>query len=81
MLVLSRETLESIVMTVPPSDRERTIKITVLEIKRGGRTRLGFLTEPEVVVDREEVWKRKALEQAGTNATEGATDGQADKKD
>jgi sRNA-binding carbon storage regulator CsrA len=72
MLVLSRETLESIVVTVPPSDRQRTIKVTVLEVRSGGRARIGFEAGLEVVIDREEVWRDKVAD--GTIKPDGATD-------
>jgi carbon storage regulator CsrA len=56
MLVLSRKSLESVV--VGGSDRfERLLKVTVLEIKNG-RVRLGFEADASIPVHRSEVWER-----------------------
>jgi carbon storage regulator len=59
MLVLSRKTLESIMIG-------DDITITVLEIK-GDQVRLGVEAPLEVVVDRYEVAERKRLEQEGSD--------------
>jgi carbon storage regulator len=64
MLVLSRKNRESIVVG-GASGFERTLKVTVLEIK-GGRVRLGFDGPSDVPVHRQEVWERIQL-----NAAEG----------
>jgi carbon storage regulator len=67
MLVLSRKSLESVV--VGGADRlERLLKVTVLEIK-GGRVRLGFEVDTDVPVHRYEVWERlRAGKADGPNA-------------
>ncbi len=56
MLVLTRKCMESVL--VGGSGRlERTLKVTVLEIKNG-RVRLGFEADASVPVHRAEVWER-----------------------
>jgi carbon storage regulator len=56
MLVLSRKSMESVV--VGGRGRfERTLKVTVLEIKSGS-VRLGFEADASVPVHRAEVWER-----------------------
>jgi carbon storage regulator CsrA len=56
MLVLSRKSLESVV--VGGSGRfERMLKVTVLEIKNGS-VRLGFEADASIPVHRAEVWER-----------------------
>jgi carbon storage regulator len=56
MLVLSRKSLESVV--VGDSDGlEWTLKVTVLEIK-GGKVRLGFEAGKDIPIHRWEVWQR-----------------------
>jgi carbon storage regulator len=56
MLVLSRRSQESVI--VGGSDGfERTLIVTVLEIK-GGCVRLGFDADADVPVHRWEVWQR-----------------------
>jgi carbon storage regulator len=56
MLVLSRKSMESVV--VGERGRfERTLKVTVLEIKNGS-VRLGFEADASVPVHRAEVWER-----------------------
>ena len=56
MLVLTRKTLESVV--VGGSDGfEHLLKVTVLEI-RSGNVRLGFEADVKVPVHRWEVWQR-----------------------
>jgi carbon storage regulator len=56
MLVLSRKSMESVV--VGGRGRfERTLKVTVLEIKNGS-VRLGFEADASVPVHRAEVWER-----------------------
>ena len=54
MLVLSRKRSETIVI----DDR---IRVTVEGIS-GGRVRLSIAAPDDVVVDREEIWRRKQLE-------------------
>ena len=61
MLVLSRKSLESVV--VGGSGRfEHMLKVTVLEIKNGS-VRLGFEADASVPVHRSEVWERISREQ------------------
>lgn len=56
MLVLTRKTLESVI--VGGSDGfERLLKVTVLEII-GGKVRLGFEVDKKVPIHRLEVWER-----------------------
>jgi carbon storage regulator len=54
MLVLSRGRGESVFVTVPPSDRERTIEVMAVEI-RGDKARLGFEADRDITVHRSEV--------------------------
>ena len=56
MLVLSRKSMESVVVG-GPGRLEPTLKVTVLEIKNG-RVRLGFEADASVPVHRAEVWDR-----------------------
>ncbi len=56
MLVLSRKNQESIVVG-GSAGFERMLKVTVLEI-RGGKVRLGFEADADVLVHRWEVWQR-----------------------
>jgi len=58
MLVLSRKIGEKIV--VPACG----LTITVVAVK-GGRVRLGIAAPEDIRVDREEVWQRHQLQQAG----------------
>jgi carbon storage regulator CsrA len=55
MLVLSRKSLESVVVGGPAAF-ERLLKVTVLQIK-GGRVWLGFEADKGVPVHRWEVWE------------------------
>jgi carbon storage regulator CsrA len=56
MLVLSRKNMESVV--VGGSGRfERTLKVTVLEIKNGS-VRMGFEADASVLIHRSEIWER-----------------------
>lgn len=64
MLVLSRKKLES-VMVGGCSGFERTLKVTVIEI-RGGSVRLGFDASAELPVHRAEVWERIRAESQTT---------------
>ena len=54
MLVLTRKTLESVVVG---DGVERTLKVTVLDI-RGGKVKLGFEAARGLSVHRWEVWQR-----------------------
>ncbi len=56
MLVLSRKSLES-VMVGGPGGLEPLLKVTVLEI-RSDRVRLGFEAHAAIPVHRWEVWER-----------------------
>jgi len=67
MLVLSRETNESVVVGESDSP-EDTLKVTVLEI-RGGKVRLGFEAKKEVPVHRWEVWQRICREDRSTRTS------------
>ena len=57
MLVLTRKTGEAVVDTGLPG-QVRELKVSVVEV-RGGRVRLGFEADMDVVIDRSEVWGRK----------------------
>ena len=56
MLVLSRKSLESVVVGGPGAF-EPLLKVTVLEIKND-RVRLGFEADAGIPVHRPEVWER-----------------------
>ncbi len=56
MLVLSRKSLESVVVG-GPGGVEQLLKVTVLEIK-SDRVRLGFEADATIPVHRLEVWQR-----------------------
>ena len=56
MLVLTRKTLEAVVIG-DPNRLERMLKVTVLDIK-GGRVRLGFEVAADTPVHRSEIWDR-----------------------
>jgi carbon storage regulator len=56
MLVLSRKSLESVVVG-GPGRFEQLLKVTVLEIK-SDRVRLGFEADATIPVHRWEVWER-----------------------
>jgi carbon storage regulator CsrA len=56
MLILSRKNNEAIVVG-GAEGFDRTIKITVVEVKNG-RVRLGFEADADVPVNRFEVWER-----------------------
>lgn len=58
MLVLSRKSLESVVVG-GSGGFERLLKVTVLEI-RGSSVRLGFEADADIPVHRLEVWNRIA---------------------
>jgi carbon storage regulator len=67
MLVLSRKSLESVVVG-GSAGFERLLKVTVLKIK-SGKVRLGFEAAKDVPVHRWEVWHRI---HAGNPAAPGA---------
>lgn len=54
MLVLTRHLNQSITIG-DPADPERTVIVTVVEI-RGDQVRLGFNAPSDVTVDRKEIW-------------------------
>lgn len=54
MLVLSRNVEESIIITVPPSDKTTTITVLQVDI-RGNKSRLGIEAPKLVTVHRSEV--------------------------
>jgi len=56
MLVLSRKSQESVVVG-GSAGFERLLKVTVLDI-RGGKVKLGFDVDADVLVRRSEVWER-----------------------
>lgn len=56
MLVLSRKSLESVVV-LGSEGLEPTVKVTVLEIN-GRSVRLGFIAEGNVPIHRLEVWEK-----------------------
>lgn len=59
MLVLSRKSHESVVVG-GSEGLARTLKITVLEIT-GNRVSLGFEGDPDIAVNRLEVWARRNI--------------------
>ena len=56
MLVLSRKSLESVIVGGAPS-LHPVFRVTVLEI-RGNKVKLGFQADPSVPVHRMEVWEQ-----------------------
>jgi len=70
MLVLSRKSLESVVVG-GTDGLEPMLKVTVLEIK-GGKVRLGFEADAAVPVHRLEVWERIHAGALPENPTGGA---------
>jgi len=71
MLVLSRKSLESVVVG-GTHGFERVLKVTVLEISRGS-VRLGFEIDKDVPVHREEVWERLTAGGRAGGPTEGSS--------
>lgn len=61
MLILTRRVGETTFLTVPPSDKEQVITITVLGVK-GNQVRTGTNAPANVGIDREEIYKRKQQE-------------------
>ena len=57
MLALSRKENESLILTIPPSDQERTVIITVVE-QKGCRVKLATEAPREIEIHRLEVWDR-----------------------
>jgi carbon storage regulator CsrA len=57
MLVFTRKTGEAVVVTGLPG-RACELKVSVIEI-RGGRVRLGFEADRNIVIDRSEITDRK----------------------
>lgn len=74
MLVLSRQRDQSVVITVPPSDKPQEITVTVVDI-RGDKVRLGFAADASVPVHRKEVWDtiRRENRPAGQTGQTGQT--------
>jgi len=70
MLILTRYANEDVIITVPPSEKPRTIVVRAVEID-GRRMRLGFTAESEVVINRMEV--QEAIDDAA-NEEEDASD-------
>jgi carbon storage regulator CsrA len=68
MLVLSRRMQESVVIGGSPSPHP-VLKVTVLEI-RGGNVKLGFEADPDIPVQRSEVWGRMRTREEGSGPTE-----------
>jgi carbon storage regulator CsrA len=60
MLVLSRKTLESVIVG-GGGGLERLLKITVIEIT-GGKVKLGFEVDADIPVHRLEIWERVRAE-------------------
>ena len=58
MLVLQRTLGESLIFTVPPSDRPQKIAVQVVSVRRGPFVRLGVTADKSISVWREEVQKR-----------------------
>ena len=61
MLILTRRVGETTMITVPPSDKEQVITITVLGVK-GNQVRTGTVANDDVGIDREEIYNRKQQE-------------------
>jgi len=58
MLILARHKTETITITVPPSDKEQRIEITVVDFRRQNklpRVRLGFEAAKAVRINRGEI--------------------------
>lgn len=57
MLVLGRRDAQQVIMTIPPSDKERQIVLTLLQTGKKGRrdTRLGFDADRDVLIMRGEL--------------------------
>lgn len=68
MLVLTRKSLESVVIGGSPT-LQQMVKVTVLEI-RGGKVKLGFEAGCEVPIQRLEVWQRIHAEEVSATLTE-----------
>ncbi len=54
MLVFSRRRDEKVILTIPPSNQERTIEVFIVETY-SEKVRLGFTAPKEIIIDREEV--------------------------
>jgi carbon storage regulator CsrA len=68
MLVLSRKSLESVVVG-GTLNLQPVLKVTVLEI-RGGKVKLGFEADPSIPVQRTEVWERNRTGEMPTGHTD-----------
>lgn len=58
MLVMSRQRDEEVVIVVPPSDKPRVIRHTVVDI-RGDKVRNGYDADKDIEIDRREVYDAK----------------------
>ncbi len=56
MLVLQRYEGLGVTILVPPSDKERVIKVSLVQIKDLKRARIGFEADRDVVIWRDEIW-------------------------
>jgi hypothetical protein len=66
MLCVKRTLDQRVIITVPPSDRPREITMTQLTDERWG-----FEADRDVVIDREEIHRRKQLAAASPASGEG----------
>ena len=60
MLVLTRKKDQKITITVPPSDKERVIEVTLVEVKTGypvHRARIGFEADRDIIIVRDDAVK------------------------
>lgn len=64
MLVLSRQEDETVIISVPPSDRWQRIEVKIVDV-RGDKVRLGFEADESVTIHREEVMAAIAMEKEG----------------
>lgn len=58
MLILTRDQGQTTTITVPPSTKPTVIGVRYVDLKSGGRIRLGFSAPPSVGIQRNEA-KRK----------------------
>jgi carbon storage regulator CsrA len=62
MLVLSRQSGEAILITVPASHWPQTIEVMVSQVVHANKVRIGFTANPEVIIHRKEVAEAIARE-------------------
>jgi sRNA-binding carbon storage regulator CsrA len=62
-LVLTRRPLETVTITVPPSDKPRTVVVEYIESRRGDGSQIamGFHADRDIEVFRTEVLERRQL--------------------